>query len=128
MVTSPQPGCSSIRPLCPVCVERENHLHAVADMIMQQCPIEEILSAICTGMGEASRGRQTAVFLFDGAEWHLSGADNLDHRSALVLGALDAASLSAAVSTWENACHEQGFPFEYGWARHLWSGVGELLG
>src|SRR5579885_2318493 len=113
----PQPGCTA-------CLEGETGMQQVADMIMRQCPTEEILAALCTQARTAPEDRECAFLLFDGTAWNRVAAANLTPPFRAALNALDPESLSAALLAWESGSGQQGFSFHSGWASHLYSGVG----
>jgi len=113
---------------CDQCLGREAGMQQIADMILRQCSTEEILAALCEQVARAGEGGECAFLLSDGSGWKRVAAADLSPESRAILNGLDADALSAALLVWESGSGQQHFALERGWARHLYSGVGELLG
>src|ERR1022692_1465421 len=107
----------------------ELSMQRVTQMIARQCAPREILEALCQHAGEAREEQQVAFFLNDGEEWALAAKGDLTAKAEAALASIDPARLSEALFQ-PSACiaDRTEFPFDHGWARHLFSGTGELLG
>jgi len=107
----------------------ELSMQRVAEMIARQDEPREILAALCQHAGEAREEQQVAFFLTDGEQWTLAAKGDLTVEAEAALAAIEPARLSEALFQ-PGACtaNHAEFPFEHGWARHLYSGTGELLG
>lgn len=113
--------------------ESEIPVQEVTRMIAQQCPPKEILAVLCSYTGRAEAERQVAFFLTRGLQWELAAKGELTPQSEAALARLDPESLSDKIFEADshpeaNANAAVEWPFEDGWARHLCSGTGELLG
>jgi diguanylate cyclase (GGDEF)-like protein len=98
-------------------------------MILEQRSLEEIFTALCRQAGDRSTSRQVVFFVPDGPRWNLASAGDLTRQAEAALAAIDPERLSNLLFTRSSLDGDQsGYPFEYGWARHLVSGMGELLG
>jgi diguanylate cyclase (GGDEF)-like protein len=98
--------------------DEELSLQDVARMIAQHCPPSEVLASLCAKM-------RLAFFLVRDDVWTLAAKGDLDACDEAVLERLDPASLSDSLF---DASAAQGCPTDFGWARHLCSETGELLG
>ncbi len=108
---------------------REQSMHRITQMIARQCGVSEILNALCRHAGEGSEDQQLAFFLTDGERWTAAAKGELTQRSESALARFDPARLSEQLLQ-RDACaaDHPAFPFDGGWACHLYSGAGELLG
>src|SRR5690242_14661713 len=116
-LTCPGPNCESL--------DCETVTLEIIDMIARQRAIPEILSTLC---GRAW-GSQTAFFLTEGEDWVLTAKGDLLPEGEEDLAAIHPGSLSEAL--FRTITPSGGQPeceFEKGWARHLYSETGELLG
>ncbi|MCW5980521.1 MAG: EAL domain-containing protein [Bryobacteraceae bacterium] len=110
-------------------LDSESWSHNVTEMIVQQRPLGEVMEALCRHCGRRASERQVAFYLLDGHEWAPAARGNLTAEGEEALAAVDPAALSDAVLAWNGLADDRlGYPFEGGWARHLMSGIGELLG
>ena len=116
----------------------------VAELLVQQRPVEEILDVLCGCLGTSVPERQAAFFLMENGRWTLAATGDLTAAGAVALDRLDPAQLADRLFTLDpslSLCrlsfavsHEPAFvqgelcTFPSGWARHLYSGSGELLG
>jgi diguanylate cyclase (GGDEF)-like protein len=102
----------------------------VVRMIAQQCTPAEILSALCKHVGVVNTERHVAFFLIQGGTWTLMAKGPLDTRAEATLSRLDPEALSAEIldGLAADAGGHRESTFPEGWARHLFSGTGELLG
>jgi diguanylate cyclase (GGDEF)-like protein len=112
------------------------------EMIVRQCEPQEIFKALCLQIGETGQERQFALFTLKADSWTLAAKGELDSRSTEALARLVPADLSGRLlrgssdsgapdsATRDGAELEarKGVEFEDGWARHLYSGIGEMLG
>lgn len=108
--------------------ESEISVQQVTKMIAQQCAPEEILAVLCAHAGEWESERQVAFFLSEGGEWALAAKGPLTPESEATLARIDPESLSGKIFESDGGATEREAPFEGGWARHLYSGTGELVG
>jgi len=108
---------------------RELSMQRVTEMIARQSEPREILAALCLHAGEAREEQQMAFFLNDGEEWTLAAKGDLTVQAEAALAAIEPARLSEALFQ-PGAYSADGAEsaFDHGWARHLFSGTGELLG
>jgi signal transduction histidine kinase/ActR/RegA family two-component response regulator len=107
----------------------EISLRQITQMIGQQCPPEETLATLSRQVGPSQAECQVAFFLFNGGQWTLAAKGPLTARSELALVGVEAASLSESI--FQSDSEPDGGrqrPFPGGWCRHLYSGIGELLG
>jgi len=111
---------------CEVSIER------IAQMIAQQAAPEETLAALCRYLGRSDAECQIAFFLTDGEHWRLAARGELGPEAEVALARIDPASLSESLFQRESDSDRPDCPPECpvatGWARHLISGMGELLG
>lgn len=104
-------------------------LHQVTQMIAQQCAPEEILAVLCNQAGESEAERQVAFLLIQDSKWRLAAKGPLTPQSEAALALVDPESLSEKIFESDTDSTGQfASSFEAGWARHLFSGTGELLG
>lgn len=109
--------------------DSEVSMQRIARMIAQQATPEEILGALCRHLGRAEAEFQIAFFLADGDNWRLVAKGDLGTEAEAALARIDPASLSEALLQREqSAAGRPECPLDTGWARHLFSGTGELLG
>ena len=128
-VLSPMETGPLNRTACPSCLENERALQRVTQMIGRQCALEEILGALCDQIGPSEAERRVAFFLYRSGEWVLTARGTLTGQWELTLAGLEPARLSEAIFQPDaDDCEAAEHPFEFGWCRHLYSGIGELLG
>jgi diguanylate cyclase (GGDEF)-like protein len=122
-------GAEAAAPEAPG-VSGETCEQEVVRMIAQQCTPAEILSVLCKHVGALDTERQVAFFLIQGGTWTLMAKGPLDAPAEATLSRLDPEALSAEILTGlaEDAAGHRESTFKEGWARHLFSGTGELLG
>jgi diguanylate cyclase (GGDEF)-like protein len=96
----------------------------VLQMLVQQRPPSDVLDAICRQL-EDEEAQPTAVYLLDGGDWVLA-AKGRTFPTDLLAG-IDAMDLSLHLLTVGGSA-ESACAFDGGWARHIYSGAGELLG
>ena len=102
-------------------------------MMVRQCAPREILRLLCLHAGQTFARHQIAFFLIEGSDWTLAAKGNLSRQSGEALARVDPARVSEALLGSEALC-KLGLKaagqteFDGGWARHLYSGAGELLG
>jgi diguanylate cyclase (GGDEF)-like protein len=106
----------------------ETAMQQIADMILRQCSTEEILLALCAQASSAPGGGECAFLLTNGSGWKRIAPAGLSPASREALDGIDPEALSSALLAWETGAGRQDFAFGNAWARHLYSGVGELLG
>jgi diguanylate cyclase (GGDEF)-like protein len=107
----------------------DSEVQQVTQMIAQQCAPEEILEVLCAHAGDLEGAHQVAFFLTRDGMWTLAAKGSLTPQSEAALALIDPERLSAEIfeSNADPAGRNES-PFEGGWARHLCSGTGELLG
>ena len=115
-------------PLVQRSYDSELSMQRIARMIAQQAAPEEILGALCRHLGQAEAEFQIAFFLSDGDQWRLAAKGDLDPDAETALARIDPAGLSEALLQRQTASGGPECPLDMGWARHLISGAGELLG
>ena len=108
--------------------ESEVSMQRIAQMIAQQAAPENTLGALCRHLGRSESEFQIAFFLTDGDLWRLAAKGDLGREAEVALARIDPASLSEALFQRETDSDQPECPLETGWARHLISGMGELLG
>lgn len=108
--------------------EGELLIQRAAEMITQQNPPAEILGELCRRLGQSRAERQIACFLLDGDAWRLAATGDLTPPSQEILKQLDPARLHAELLEAAPGGGHAEREFYRGWARHLCSGTGELLG
>src|ERR1019366_805765 len=117
---------------CTFCVESETSLREITEMMVRQSAPPDILRLLCRYAGQTDAGRQIALFLIEGPGWTLAAKGDLNDRSEAALARIDPACVSEALfkgeSSFQAAAGRPEYRFEGGWARHLYSGAGELLG
>jgi len=105
----------------------------IVEMIGRQATPEDVLNALCRlpGGGKAGDRREdrAAFFLLKSDTWSLAAKGNLEPWDEAALARIVPESLSQRLLA-RNPADEDltGLAFEDGWARHLSSGIGELLG
>jgi diguanylate cyclase (GGDEF)-like protein len=110
------------------CFHRETLMQRVAHMIGNQCSTREILEVLCGYLGE-TEAVPLAFFVTDGESWRLAAQGQLTAQAAASLAAMVPEELSEALLVRDAAAGEpHGRAVAAGWARHLFSGSGELLG
>jgi diguanylate cyclase (GGDEF)-like protein len=98
-------------------------------MIMRHAEPRLILQALCGLAGEAPEDRQVAFFLLEEGRWELGATGDLTDRSAALLAGIDPEGI--CLSSFDS---EAGLPAagensgREVLIRHLYSGIGELLG
>ena len=120
------PGAALV-PLGPA-VKSEVSLQDVARMIAQQRPVGEILASLCGHMGPPEAERQMAFFLVRDEVWTLAAKGDLSPPAEDLLARIDPAALSNSLLYEPSLVSHEEYPTEFGWARHLCSETGELLG
>lgn len=104
-------------------------MQEVMRMVAHQCAPAEILGLLCRRISRRQCERQIACFLTDGRKWTLEATGDLTPASEEALSRLDAEQMAEALFDEQDSGgvrrrHES----QGGWARHLTSGTGELLG
>jgi len=99
----------------------------ILEMIVRQCDLREVLQALCLQFGETEQERQIAIFELENDSWSLAAKGHLAEASEDALGRLTPDSLSQLLLR-RDASGRGGADFPGGWARHLYSGIGEMLG
>lgn len=99
----------------------------ILEMIVRQCEPREVLETLCLQIGGTEQQRQVAFFTLEGESWTLAAKGELNSRSEETLAGLVPESLSRLLLR-QDISERGGFTFEHGWARHLYSGIGEMLG
>jgi diguanylate cyclase (GGDEF)-like protein len=118
-----------MQPSCDICVESEISMREITEMMVRQHAPAEILGLLCRYAGQPDSGRQLAFFLVEGSVWTLTAKGDLSGQSAATLALIDPACLSNALFEADlKAASRAEHKFDGGWARHLYSGAGELLG
>lgn len=106
----------------------------ILEMIVRQREPHEIFGALCAQMGETAQEKQAALFTLEGDCWTLAAQGPLSAESGAALARLTPEDLSRRLlgEGWlagrEEPGGHEGIEFEGGWARHLYSGIGEILG
>lgn len=109
--------------------ETEMSMQHITEMIVQQCNPTEILGTLCRHVGCSEHERQIAFFRTDGETWTLAAKGNLTQQAEEALARIDPAKLSDTVlELGSDPMDYPEYPLDFGWARHLFSGTGELLG
>ena len=107
---------------------------AILEMILLQCPPCQILDTLCIKLGSERSERQVAFFLLQGEQWELAATGDLTEESAAILREVVPESLSISLFDQALSDSNTGAPgmlktangaFH---ARHLYSGMGELMG
>jgi diguanylate cyclase (GGDEF)-like protein len=103
-------------------------MQQIACRIAQLAAPEEILGTLCRHLGRAQGEFPIAFFLADGEHWILTAKGYLSREAETALARIDPARLSEALFQRGQATagHPE-CPVDTGWARHLFSGTGELL-
>jgi diguanylate cyclase (GGDEF)-like protein len=107
---------------------RELSMQRIARMIARRSEPAQILEALCLHAGEWQGDQQLAFFLTNGEEWTLAARGPLTAENERRLASTRPAAISEAIFAQAGMADPAEFPFEFGWARHLLSGTGELLG
>jgi len=107
--------------------ERESAAEKILEMIVRQCELAEIFRAVCLRIGETEAQSQVALFTLHADSWTLVASGELTTRSESVLERLVPQYVSGQLLAKSNSGSD-GAEFEDGWARHLYSGIGEMLG
>jgi len=107
--------------------ERESAAEKILEMIVRQCELAEIFRAVCLRIGETEAQSQVALFTLHADSWTLVASGELTTRSESVLERLVPQYVSGQLLAESNSGSD-GAEFEDGWARHLYSGIGEMLG
>src|SRR5258708_2113946 len=94
----------------------------VVERSVRRCERAEVLDALCFEAGANEDERQVAFFLLNGDAWTLAAKGCLSARSEAALARISPEDLSSSLSD------RPGGIFDDGWAWHLVSGTGELLG
>jgi diguanylate cyclase (GGDEF)-like protein len=94
----------------------------VVEMIVLQCGTGEILEALCADAGACEDESQTAFFLLNGDTWTLGAKGGLTTESEAALARISPEELSLSLLDQSDGL------FDEGWACHLLSGTGEILG
>lgn len=108
-------------------------LQQVMLMIVQQRAAAEVLEALCRliddqGNGQGTDG-QIAFFQTDSDRWTIAAKGRLASPTEAVLTRIDPAQVSKALfQAGGSGPQRPAWPFEFGWARNLYSGLGEMLG
>ena len=111
---------------CPV--QNEVPMQQITEMMVRQCPLPEILRVLCQYAAQPESRSQVAFFLLEGSGWSLAAHGGLSPGSKGMLSRFDPAAISNALfGARLNAAGQPEFRFDGGWARHLYSGAGELL-
>lgn len=110
---------------CPVFSgsDRETAL----ELIVRQAEPGRIFDALCLEAGERPEDRQIAFFTLDDDVWRLAATGELQGPSRGALDRVRPEELSKLILS-EDATGRNGAAFEDGWAQHLYSGIGEILG
>lgn len=99
------------------------------EMIVRQLELPAIFAALCRHIGDSDEERQVALFMLEGSVWNLAARGELSAASAEVFARLVPEYVSGLILKAEAGAGERnGVEFEDGWARHLYSGIGEMLG
>jgi diguanylate cyclase (GGDEF)-like protein len=107
----------------------ERQLQNIADLIGRQEAIETVLEALCIWAGPAPWPAQLAFYLLSEGGWRLAAQGDLNVSAADRLEGVRPARISDALSRWTTALPpSKGLPLPDGWARHLFSEMGELVG
>ena len=118
-----------MQPSCDICVESEISMREITEMMVQQHAPAEILGLLCRYAGQPDSGRQLAFLLLEGSVWTLAAKGDLSDQSAAALALIDPTYLSNALFEADlKVAGRAEHKFDGGWARHLYSGAGELLG
>jgi diguanylate cyclase (GGDEF)-like protein len=118
-----------MRPTCNICVENEISMRDITETMVRQCAAPDVLRLLCRYTGQADAGRQVAFFLIEDAYWTLAATGDLSRQSKAALALMDPAQVSEALLEADlNSAGQAQYRFNGGWARHLYSGAGELLG
>jgi diguanylate cyclase (GGDEF)-like protein len=120
----------NLEPDIPIRVwDSEACVQEVMGMIAQQCAPEEILALLCTHLGRMESERRVAFFLIRGGKWTLAARGATTPQSEAALALIDPENLSEWILGCDaDSTGKRESSFEQGWARHLSSGTGELLG
>lgn len=100
---------------------------AVLEMIVRHCEPRQILDALCVQAGETREERQVAFFLLEQGRWALGSTGDLTPYSETVLAGIVPENISFLAA--EDGASGSGLVSNgvFG-IRHLYSGIGELLG
>jgi diguanylate cyclase (GGDEF)-like protein len=110
-------------------IENEFSLQGITQMIAQQSAPEKVLEALVKHIGQDEASRQAVFFLTDGETWTPAQRRGLTPQAEDDLARVNPADLSDTLFNPDAVSgHQPGCPFPAGWARHLYSGTGELLG
>ena len=123
------PGRNVVPDRSDLAWDSEASVQQVTQMIAQQRAPEEILAVLCTHAGGSDEEHQVAFFLTRDGMWTLAAKGPLTPQSEGALALIDPERLSTEIFESDaDATDRSVFPFQGGWARHLCSGTGELLG
>ncbi len=106
----------------------------IVEMIGRQSGPEEVLNAVCRLPNCENTEDQAAFFLLKSDVWSLAAKGALEPWAEDALARIVPESLSQRLLLCNAAGEDRAglafecLPVEYGWARHLCSGIGELLG
>lgn len=107
---------------CARCVHNETAAQQVVEMVVRHSEPVEIAQALCGRMGPGEDDRQVAFFALAGGTWRLMAHGELTASSASALARFSPGDASAGLFDGPGAV------FDEGWACHLYSWTGELLG
>ncbi len=99
----------------------------ILEMIVRQCELPEIFRTVCFQIGGGDEESQVAFFTLQGDSWLLAARGRLNPESAAALERMVPEDISGLLLG-KNPAPGNGTEFADGWARHLYSGIGELLG
>jgi diguanylate cyclase (GGDEF)-like protein len=110
-------------------IDREIASQRIVEMISRQCQPQEVLSVLCQQAVSEEIGSQAAFFLLKSDVWILAAKGELTGELQVALSRIVPEDLSLALLEASQAgADDCGASFQNGWARHLYSGIGELLG
>jgi diguanylate cyclase (GGDEF)-like protein len=118
--------CSTIAERCGSCIHSDLAGHRVVEMIVHHAEPAEIARVLCEQVGDSREDRQVAFFALDGDAWHLMAYGDLTAASAAALARFAPGEFSDGIL--DQGCDQPGLVFDDGWACHLFSWTGELLG
>ena len=115
------------------CIDLELARQRVVEMIGRQADLEDVLNflcrqMLCRQMAFEEVESQMAFFLLKSDLWSLAAQGELTPQMQSLLTRIVPEDLSLALLEVSQPCPDCGAPFANGWARHLYSGIGELLG
>ncbi len=107
------------------CPNSETLTREVLEMITRQAAIPEILGALC----HSATCCRIAFFLTESEDWRLVAKGSLTGEAEAALARIEPSQVSETLLQQSGDC-EAGSeaPFDGLWARHLFSGTGEILG